>query len=107
MKAPPKHSFVDGNGQRFIFLDIDIMLRNGERFFTTFRYKAPVHYDFYLGQWCVEADGLSDELNIKYSFLRNRTDVRICLNEAKFVKRYNLCNNEKNTSIRRTVGKQF
>lgn len=85
-QQPPEHSFVDNNGWRFVFLDIDIMVQDGDRFFTTFRYKAPVSYDFVIGRWWIDADGLSDALYAKYPSLQKREDVRILLNKAKTVK---------------------
>lgn len=44
--TPPEGSYVDSNGKRWITLDIDIMVNHGERFFCTFRYTAPVTFDY-------------------------------------------------------------
>lgn len=47
--TPPEGSYVDSNGKRWITLDIDIMVNHGERFFCTFRYTAPVTFDYEIG----------------------------------------------------------
>ena len=80
--TPPEYSVVDSSGNRTLLLDIDIMIENGERFFRTFRYKAPVRLDFYTG-WYVDFESLSDEVDKAYTSLKYRNDVRICLNDAK------------------------
>ena len=46
---PPKYSFRDNMGRRYIKLDIDIMTCNGKKYFTTFRYTAPVSFDLSMG----------------------------------------------------------
>lgn len=84
--APPEHSFVDGYGNRFIYLDIDIMVKKGDKFFATFRYMGRVHFDFSLGGWTVDCSDLYERLIEKYHSLENRKDVLICLNDAKVVK---------------------
>ena len=55
---PPEHSFIDSMGRRHIRLDVDIMKCNGARYFTTFRYTAPVSFDFSqgVGGWWIAAD---------------------------------------------------
>lgn len=83
--TPPEYSVVDAWGNRTLLLDIDIMIDNGNRFFRTFRYKAPVRLDFKLG-WYVDCETLSEEVDNAYPSLKNRNDVRICLTEAKPVK---------------------
>lgn len=82
---PPEHSFLDSIGRRYIRLDIDIMTCYGEKFFTTFRYTAPVSLDFSHG-WVTDCSGLPDSLFEKYPTLSHRNDIRICLNDAKVVK---------------------
>lgn len=82
---PPELSVVDSWGNRTLLLDIDIMIENGERFFRTFRYKAPVRLDFKIG-WYVDCETLSDEVYKAYPYLKERNDVRICLTDAKPVK---------------------
>ena len=82
---PPEHSFLDNTGRRYIKLDIDIMTCNGTKFFTTFRYTAPVLFDFSQG-WVTDCSGLQDRLFDKYPTLSHRKDIRICLNDAKVVK---------------------
>lgn len=56
---PPEHSFLDSMGRRHIRLDVDIMTCNGMRYFTTFRYTAPVSFDFSQG-WVTDCSGLPD-----------------------------------------------
>ena len=53
---PPEHSFLDSMGRRHIRLDVDIMTCNGMRYFTTFRYTAPVSFDFSQGWVRIAAD---------------------------------------------------
>ena len=48
-RKPPQYSFLDNMGRRYIKLDIDIMTCNGMRYFTTFRYTAPVSFDLSMG----------------------------------------------------------
>lgn len=96
----PEYSVVDSLGNRTLLLDIDIMIENGERFFRTFRYKAPVRLDLKIG-WCVDCETLSDEVDKAYPSLKNRKDVRICLTDAKPVKQIsNPNNNYNNDKIR-------
>ena len=85
---PPEYSFLDSMGRRHIRLDVDIMKCNGARYFTTFRYTAPVSFDFSRG-WVVDCNGLPDSLFEKYPTLVHRKDIRICLNDAKVVKHIN------------------
>ena len=59
---PPEDSFLDSMGRRHIRLDVDIMTCNGMRFFTTFRYTAPVSFDFSQG-WVVDCSGLPDSIS--------------------------------------------
>ena len=80
--TPPTYSVVDSCGNRTILLAIDIMVAYGQRFFCTFRYKAPVHPDVSLG-YVTELGGLEDALYERYPSLKNRDDVRICLADAK------------------------
>ena len=86
--TPPEHSFLDSMGKRHIRLDVDIMTCYGTRFFTTFRYTAPVYLDFSQG-WVTDCSGLPDSLFEKYPTLAHRKDIRICLNDAKVVKHIN------------------
>ena len=83
--TPPEYSVVDSCGNRTLLLEIDIMIENGERFFRTFRYKAPVRLDFEIG-WYVDCETLSDEVDKAYPYLKDRNDVRICITDAKPVK---------------------
>ena len=85
---PPEHSFLDNMGRRHIRLDVDIMTCNGTRYFTTFRYIAPVSFDFSQG-WVTDCSGLPDSLFEQYPTLAHRKDIRICLNDAKVVKHIN------------------
>ena len=85
---PPEHSFIDSMGLRHIGIDVDIMTCNGTRYFTTFRYTAPVSFDFSQG-WVVDCSGLTDSLFEKYPTLSRRKYIRICLNDAKVVKDIN------------------
>ena len=85
---PPEYSFLDNMGRRYIKLDIDIMTCNGMRYFTTFRYTAPVSFDFSQG-WVTDCSGLPDSLFEQYPTLAHRKDIRICLNDAKVVKHIN------------------
>lgn len=55
--TPPEYSFLDSMGRRHIRLDVDIMTCNGTRYFTTFRYTAPVSFDFSQG-WVTDCSGL-------------------------------------------------
>lgn len=82
---PPEHSFLDNTGRRYIKLDIDIMTCNGTKFFTTFRYTAPVLFDFSQG-WVTDCSGLPNSLFDKYPTLSHRKDISICINDAKIVK---------------------
>lgn len=82
-------TFVDELGRRFASLDIDIMVENGEKFFTTFRYTSRVSLDFPSGNWMICCDYLDDQFLERYPSLRKRKDVRICLNDAKVVKQDN------------------
>lgn len=84
-RLPPEYSFLDSMGRRHIRLDVDIMTCNGTRFFTTFRYTAPVSFDFSQG-WVTDCSGLPDSLFEQYPTLAHRKDIRICLNDAKVVK---------------------
>lgn len=93
--TPPEYSVVDSLGNRTLLLDIDIMIENGERFFRTFRYKAPVCFDFEIG-WYVDCETLSEEVDKAYPSLKNRKDVRICLTDAKPVKQISNPNNNYN-----------
>ena len=96
---PPKHSFLDNMGRRYIKLDIDIMTCNGEKYFTTFRYTAPVSFDLSIrgGVWAADLSGLPDSIFEKYPTLARRDDIRICLNDAKVVKHQNLTGNMKHS----------
>lgn len=85
---PPEYSFLDSNGRRHIRIDVDIMTCNGTRYFTTFRYTAPVSFDFSQG-WVTDCSGLTDSLFEKYPTLSHRNDIRICINDAKVVKNIN------------------
>ena len=85
---PPEYSFLDSIGRRHIRIDVDIMTCNGTRYFTTFRYTAPVSFDFSHG-WVTDCSGLTDSLFDKYPTLSNRNDIRICINDAKVVKHIN------------------
>ena len=77
-------------------LDIDIMTCNGMRYFTTFRYTAPVSFDLSMGGvWVTDLGGLPDSIFEKYPTLARRDDIRICLNDAKVVKHQNLIGNIK------------
>ena len=102
---PPEYSVVDSLGNRTLLLDIDIMIENGERFFRTFRYKAPVRLDLKIG-WYVDCETLSDEVDKAYPYLKERNDVRICLTDAKPVKQIitpnNNYNNDKVRNLSRT-----
>ena len=87
---PPEHSFLDSMGRRHIRLDVDIMTCNGMRYFTTFRYTAPVSFDLSMGGgWAADLSGLPDSIFEKYPTLASRDDIRICLNDAKVVKHIN------------------
>ena len=98
--TPPEYSVVDSFGNRTLLLDIDIMIENGERFFRTFRYKAPVRLDFKIG-WYVDCETLSDEVYKAYPYLKERNEVRICLTDAKPVKQIsNQINNYNNDKVR-------
>ena len=83
--TPPEGSYVDSNGKRWITLDIDIMVNHGKRFFCTFRYTAPVTFDYEIG-WLTMLDNLQDALYKRYTSLQHRDDVRIILGDAKVVK---------------------
>ena len=85
---PPEYSFLDSMGMRHIIIDVDIMTCNGTRYFTTFRYTAPVSFDLSHG-WVTDCSGLPDSLFEKYPTLANRNDIRICINDAKVVKNIN------------------
>ena len=85
---PPEGSYVDSNGKRWITLDIDIMVNHGERFFCTFRYTAPVTFDYEIG-WLTMLDNLQDALYKRYTSLQHRDDVRIILGDAKVLKHTN------------------
>ena len=85
---PPEYSFLDSMGRRHIRIDVDIMTCNGTRYFTTFRYTAPVSFDLSHG-WVTDCSGLPDSLFEKYPTLANRNDIRICINDAKVVKKIN------------------
>ena len=93
--TPPEYSVVDSLGNRTLLLDIDIMIENGERFFRTFRYKAPVRLDLEIG-WYVDLETLSDEVYKAYPSLKERNDVRICLTDAKPVKQISTPNHNYN-----------
>ena len=96
----PEYSVVDSWGNRTLLLDIDIMIENGERFFRTFRYKAPVRLDIKIG-WYVDCEALSDEVDKAYPYLKERNDVRICITDAKPVKQIsNQINNYNNDKVR-------
>lgn len=82
---PPEYSLLDSNGRRHIGIDVYIMTCNGTRYFTTFRYTAPVYFDFSHG-WVTDCSGLTDSLFEKYPTLSNRNDIRICINDEKVVK---------------------
>ena len=88
-RKPPEYSFLDNMGRRYIKLDIDIMTCNGMRYFTTFRYTAPVYLDLSMGGWAADLSGLPDSLFEKHHTLARRDDIRICLNDAKVVKYIN------------------
>lgn len=92
---PPEYSVVDSFGNRTMLLDIDIMIENGERFFRTFRYKAPVRLDLKIG-WYVDCETLSEEVDKAYPHLKERNDVLICLTDAKPVKQISNTNNNYN-----------
>ena len=95
-RKPPQYSFLDNMGRRYIKLDIDIMTCNGMRYFTTFRYTAPVSFDLSMGGvWVTDLGGLPDSIFEKYPTLARRDDIRICLNDAKVVKHQNLIGNIK------------
>lgn len=93
--TPPEYSVVDSWGKRTLLLDIDIMIENGERFFRTFRYKAPVRLDLKIGCY-VYCETLSDEVYKAYPYLKERNDVCICLTDAKPVKQISNPNNNYN-----------
>lgn len=93
--TPPEYSVVDSWGNRTMLLDIDIMIENGERFFRTFRYKAPVRLDLEIG-WYVDCETLYDEVDKAYPYLKERNDVCICLTDAKPVKQIITTNNNYN-----------
>lgn len=95
----PEYSVVDSCGNRTLLLDIDIMIENGERFFRTFRYKAPVRLDPETG-WCVDCETLADEIDKAYPVLKYRNDVRICLNEEKPIKQIQTQKNNYNDKVR-------
>ena len=98
--TPPEYSVVDSWGNRTMLLDIDIMIEHGERFFRTFRYKAPVRLDLKIG-WYVDCETLSDEVDKAYPYLKARNEVRICLTDAKPVKQIsNQINNYNNDKVR-------
>ena len=72
------------------------MVRNGMKFYTTFRYLAPVNLDFTLGEWVIDLDRLTESLFFKYPSLEHRKDIRVCLNSAKVVKQtYKIQQHEK------------
>ena len=101
--TPPEHSFLDSRGNRYIALDIDIMVKDGMKFYTTFRYLAPVHLDFTLGEWVIDLDRMTESIFCKYPSLEYRKDVRICLNSAKVVKQsYKFQRYEKDRKFHRT-----
>ena len=79
---PHPYSTVDSWGNRTILLAIDIMVEHGERFYCTFRWKAPLEFSFSRG-WHVDGEGLEEALYKTYPTLRNRKDVLICLADAK------------------------
>lgn len=93
--TPPEYSVVDSLGNRTLLLDIDIMIENGDRFFRTFRYKAPVRLNCEIG-WYVDCKSLSEEVDKAYPSLKKRNDVRICLTDAKPVKQIITPNNKYN-----------
>ena len=70
--TPPEYSVVDSLGNRTLLLDIDIMIENGERFFRTFRYKAPVRLDFKIG-WYVDCETLSVKFTRLIHISKNAT----------------------------------
>ena len=105
-RKPPQYSFLDNMGRRYIKLDIDIMTCNGMRYFTTFRYTAPVSFDLSMGGvWAADLSGLPDSIFEKHHTLARRDDMRICLNDAKIVKHQNLTGNMKH-SKHSNIGKK-
>lgn len=80
---PPKGSYVDSKGKRRIRLAIDIMVNHGQRFFDTFRYAAPVVFDITLGKYVIRLDHVKRDLMRQYESLRHRSDVVICIADAK------------------------
>lgn len=85
-EMPPRYSFVDEFGRRFISLDIDIMVNDGVKFFATFRYTTRVNFDLSLGRWYVNCEDLEEKLIERYPSLKKRKDICICLDDAKIVK---------------------
>lgn len=76
---------MDSDGNRTATLLIDVMVEHGERFFCTFRYKAPVCLDLSAG-WHIDYTGLMSQLIDRYPSLGKRDDVVICLEDAVIVK---------------------
>lgn len=80
------YSFIDNDGQRYIYLDIDVMIERGNRFYCTFRYKAPYSFNLSAGKWCANFDGLTDALFERYPTLSHRRDLRIHIEDAQPVR---------------------
>lgn len=81
---PPTDSYVDNNGKRWIDIKVDIMTRNGDRFFRTHRCTAPVVFSFDCG-WNIDLDSIRNCILNTYTSLQDRKDVVICLNDVKII----------------------
>lgn len=87
--APPKFSFLDSTGHRFVTLAIDVMTEYGDRFYASFRCIVPVNFNFNTGNWSVIANeqSIMQQVLERYPTLSRRKDIQLCLEDAKQVPR--------------------
>ena len=91
MPQPPKGSWLDRNGQRWIKIFFDVMsgFGGGEKFLRQVGIVFPMFFSFELGQYVVDmnVDGLQKKIQDSYPTLKRYSNLHFEITSNKILQR--------------------
>lgn len=88
-EVPFDLTFLDENGERKVWMEIDIMTGHGEYFYTTFLCKVKVK-ETPTRFFAVCVSDFYSKFYNRYPWLQRRTDIRCCFDNVVYKKKDNV-----------------
>ena len=70
--TPPDNSRMENDGSYTVMVIVDIMLNKGNTFFATFKKRMPVHIDFALQRYVIDAKDLEASILKRFPSLKSK-----------------------------------